>query len=66
MIKTILLWLSRLATINLFRLANLPFILVIRVLIGIYQAVKRNMPETVEFPYEVVKKKQSHGFTVFK
>lgn len=65
MIKTIMIWASRIATLNLLRLLNLPFILVIRVIIGIYNAVKAHMPETVEFPYEVVKKK-SKSFTVFK
>jgi len=62
MMKWISFAFSKVAMMALFRILNIPFETIIRVFIGIFNAVKAHMPDKVDFPYEVVKKSDRKKF----
>jgi len=41
---------------------GLPFGLIIRIFMGIYNAIKAHMPNEIEIPYEIVKKDKKKSF----
>lgn len=53
---------SKLAFLQLLRVLNLPFETIARIIVGIYNAIKSHMPDKLEFPYEIVKKKDRSKF----
>ena len=62
MIRLLMTWAARFASLNLLRLMGFPFGLIIRIFMGIYNAIKAHMPNEIEIPYEIVKKDKKKSF----